>query len=132
MRAKRPANKCYKAGASSASFYRKFLEAFEGTEGGIESLEEDDLLYYIKARFELGRILHKVHGVWPKGLEGNRNACMSESLMHLQWIEDFTEKHRKWTRRFLPPLPPSHPPPACPPLSLSRPSFALWIPLLST
>ena len=90
----RPARKIYKAGVSSVQFYRKFLEAFEETEGGIENLGEDDLLYYIKARFELGRILHKLYSVYPENL-GNRNSCMSESLKHLQWIEDFTATHGK-------------------------------------
>jgi hypothetical protein len=92
--ARRPDKKIYKAGNNSAQFYRKFIEACDDTEGGIDSLDEDELLYYIKARFELGRILHKLYSVYPKHL-GDRDTCMSESLMHLQWIEDFTGEHGK-------------------------------------
>ncbi|UPQ98565.1 KIF1-binding protein [Chloropicon primus] len=89
----RPAGKVYKAGAASAQYYKKFIESFDDTDGGIENLEEDDMLYYIKARFELGRILQKLYSVYPEGQGDSRNSCMSESIMHLQWIEDFTEKH---------------------------------------
>lgn len=90
----RPDGKVFRAGRESARRYRAFLEAIDGEEGGggAESLEEDDLLYYIKARFELGRILHKLQGCSPEGAEA-RKGYLAESLGHLQWIEDFTGKH---------------------------------------
>lgn len=96
MVAGRPPKKVYRAGDLSAQFYRKFVQAFDDAEGGLEALPEDDLLYYIKARFELGRLLHKLYNVYPEKL-GDRRVCMTESLEHLQWIEEFTEKHGKTT-----------------------------------
>ena len=54
----------------------------EGGRG--ESLEEDDLLYYIKARFELGRILHGP----GCSQRAPRREGYCRGLGHLQWIED--------------------------------------------
>ena len=90
--ASRPHAKIYKAGSESIRQYRAFLALHEKEEGGVESMGEDDTLLYIKGKFELGRLLHRIHRCQPASTK-DRTACVAESLKHLQWIETFTAKH---------------------------------------